>query len=307
MRVTAFLRARRKMIGSKKGKPAPAREAAPTLRVLSLGAGVQSSALALMAEEGDAPMPDCAIFADVGAEPREVYDYLEYLESVLSFPVYRVMKGEGLTRGLEKSVSNGERVANPPLYTRMDETRNVGGDVIKVGESEGMLRRQCTDEFKIKPITKKTRELLGLKPGERVKKGTKVESMQGISLDEIQRMRESKQDWLSFRYPLVEMRMSRHDCKRWIEENQHPQPPRSACVYCPYRSNHEWRNLRENDPEGWAEAVRVDAMIRDGMGGTTQKLFVHQSLKPLNEVDLRTDEDFGQMTFLGECDGMCGV
>ena len=58
----------------------------PTLRVLSLGAGVQSSALALMAEEGDAPMPDCAIFADVGAEPQEVYDYLEYLKAFYPFP-----------------------------------------------------------------------------------------------------------------------------------------------------------------------------------------------------------------------------
>ena len=279
----------------------------PTLRVLSLGAGVQSSALALMAEEGEAPMPDCAIFADVGAESQDVYDYLEYLEAVVSFPVYRVMKEQGLTKALESSVQDGARVANPPLYARIDETRKVGGDLIKVGESEGMLRRKCTEEFKIQPITRKTRELLGLKPGERVKKGTKVESIQGISLDEVQRMRKSKQEWIDFRYPLIEMRMSRHDCKRWIEEHKHPQPPRSACVYCPYRSNHEWRHLRERDPDGWDEAVRVDAMIRNGIAGTTQKLFLHQSLKPLTEVDLRTDEDYGQMTFLGECDGMCGV
>ena len=44
------------------------------LRVLSLGAGVQSSTLALMASRGEiGPMPDCAIFADTGAEPAKVY------------------------------------------------------------------------------------------------------------------------------------------------------------------------------------------------------------------------------------------
>jgi hypothetical protein len=35
------------------------------LRVISLGAGVQSTTMALMAARGEiAPMPDCAIFAD---------------------------------------------------------------------------------------------------------------------------------------------------------------------------------------------------------------------------------------------------
>jgi hypothetical protein len=42
------------------------------LTVLSLGAGVQSSTMALMAAKGEIiPMPDCAIFADTGAEPKQ--------------------------------------------------------------------------------------------------------------------------------------------------------------------------------------------------------------------------------------------
>ncbi len=52
------------------------------LRVLSLGAGVQSTTLALMAAHGVVgPMPDCAIFADTGWEPKAVYDHLAWLRS----------------------------------------------------------------------------------------------------------------------------------------------------------------------------------------------------------------------------------
>lgn len=41
------------------------------LRALSLGAGVQSTTMALMAAHGEiGPMPDCAIFADTGAKGR---------------------------------------------------------------------------------------------------------------------------------------------------------------------------------------------------------------------------------------------
>ena len=41
-----------------------------TLRILSLGAGVQSSTLAMLIEKGKIPMVDAAIFADTGAEPK---------------------------------------------------------------------------------------------------------------------------------------------------------------------------------------------------------------------------------------------
>ena len=60
------------------------------LRVLSLGAGVQSSTLALMIEQNLIPPVDCAIFSDTQAEPKAVYEWLDWLESKLSYPVYRV-------------------------------------------------------------------------------------------------------------------------------------------------------------------------------------------------------------------------
>ncbi|GAA5542298.1 MULTISPECIES: hypothetical protein [Brucella] len=62
--------------------PDPAQAASIRLRVLSLGAGVQSTMLALMAAHGEiGPMPDCAIFADTGWEPKAVYEHLAWLRS----------------------------------------------------------------------------------------------------------------------------------------------------------------------------------------------------------------------------------
>ncbi len=48
------------------------------LKVLSLGAGVQSSVMLLMADRGLlGDKPDVAIFADTQWEPKEVYEHLE--------------------------------------------------------------------------------------------------------------------------------------------------------------------------------------------------------------------------------------
>jgi len=57
--------------------------------VISLGAGVQSSTMALMAAHGEIhPMPDCAVFADTQVEPQSVYRWLDWLEKQLPFPVH---------------------------------------------------------------------------------------------------------------------------------------------------------------------------------------------------------------------------
>ena len=66
--------------------------------IISLGAGVQSSTMALMAAKGEiTPMPDAAIFADTGWEPKYVYDWLDWLETQLPFPVHRVSGGVSVT------------------------------------------------------------------------------------------------------------------------------------------------------------------------------------------------------------------
>lgn len=268
-----------------------------SLRILSLGAGVQSTTLALMAARGEIEAPDCAIFADTGAEPASVYRHLDWLEARLPFPVHRVSAGN-LGEQIRLAMDGrGQRMdARPPFFT--------GGG--------GQLRRQCTGDFKIMPIQRKVRELAGLQPRQHGPKTPIVEQWIGISLDETFRMKPSRFRWIEHRWPLVERRMNRRDCLTWCEERQYPRPPKSACTFCPYRSAAEWRALRASDPSAFAEAIQIDGLIRPGMPGPKrpkgEQWFVHPSRKPLDEVDFSTAEERGQLNlFLNECEGMCGL
>lgn len=270
------------------------------LLALSLGAGVQSSTLALMAVHGEIPPPDCAIFADTGAEPKAVYEWLNKLESLMPWPLHRVMKGDGLLENIKGAI-NGGRFAGAPFYTE--------NEAFNATDKEGQLRRQCTREFKVEPITQKLRSLIGAAKGERLAgKGTLVIQYIGISLDEIIRMKPSRERWIEHQWPLIEKRMTRWDCMMWLQKHGYTVPPKSACSFCPCHGNHEWRFLRDNDKAAWNQAVEVDRMIRGGVRGTKHALYLHRDMKPLDEVDLSTDIERGQMSlFENECEGMCGV
>lgn len=280
----------------------------PRLRVLSLGAGVQSTTLALMAARGDlGAMPDCAIFADTQSEPASVYRHLDWLETVLPFPVYRITKGS-LRQQLADAAA-GLRAAHdrPPLFVFNEAT----------GE-RGFTKRQCTRDYKIIPIKQKVRELLGLRKGQQIRHflGLKradpvpaiVEQWIGISTDEIVRLKVSDEAFIHLRHPLIEARMSRRDCLRWMAERQYPIPPKSACTFCTYHSNAEWRRLRDEEPEAFEDACQVDDGLR-ALGrhkNMRAEMYLHSSLKPLRETDLSSDErtPFG---FENDCEGMCGV
>lgn len=263
------------------------------LLVLSLGAGVQSSCLALMAEHGEIEKPDCAIFADTGAEPPHVIEWLDWLETQVSYPIHRVMWKDGLYENIKGAIQGG-RFAGAPFFTEAD----VGG--------AGLLRRQCTREFKVQPITRKLRELVGLKYRQRAPKRVIIKQYIGISLDEAIRMKPSREKWIEHTWPLVDLGMRRLDCLQWMDKHGYPRPKKSSCTFCPYHGNDEWRYLRDNSPEGWQQAIEVDKMIRSGVRGTTQRLFVHRDMVPLEEADL--DSATNQLDMFGEeCEGMCGV
>lgn len=260
-------------------------------RFLSLGAGVQSSTLALMVAHGELEPVEAAIFADTGWEPPKVYEWLGWLEKQLPFPVHRVQRGnlrdDILTR------KEGIRLAAVPWHMVMPN-----GD-------RALGRRQCTKEYKIDPLTKKARELLGLVPRQRAK-GVLCEMLIGISTDEAMRMKPAREPWKLHRWPLIEKGMSRHDCLAWMERKGYPLPPKSSCIGCPFHNDDEWRSIKA-DPVLWADALEVDQAIRQQPGMRGQQ-FMHRSCKPLAEVDLSTAADHGQIDlFNNECEGMCGV
>ena len=131
------------------------------LRVLSLGAGVQSTTVALMAACGSLPQLDACIFADTGWEPKAVYTHLDWLTGELAshgIPVHRVAKSNIRDDALRSQVpglkTDGVRCASMPYY--------VDGD-----GREGMIKRQCTSEYKIAPIQRMLRTLIGLKSRQR--------------------------------------------------------------------------------------------------------------------------------------------
>jgi hypothetical protein len=267
----------------------------PKLTVLSFGAGVQSTTLALMAARGEIPAPDCAIFADTGWEPKAVYDHLDRLEAALPFPLYRVSAGNIRDSIVARRNTTGGRFASVPWFT-LDPTGK-----------KGMGRRQCTSEFKLKPIRQKLRELVGAVPRQRLPIDS-VKVLIGISTDEVSRMKPSRDRWIKNVWPLIDAGMSRQDCVRWMEERQW-KAPKSACIGCPFHSNAMWRELRDLHPAEWVDAVEVDRQLRQGNArGMKAEEYMHAARVPLDEVDLSTPEDRGQSNlFNNECEGMCGV
>ncbi len=261
------------------------------MRVLSLGAGVQSSTLLLMALEGVIPSPDAAIFADTGWEPKAVYAHLDYLEEFASegspsIPIHRVSYGN-----LRQDALNGKPESWMPLYSRDPKTG-----------AKQQLKRQCTRNYKITPIRQKVRALGG-------SPRNPVEQVIGISLDEHQRMRDSGVKYITNVYPLVDMHMTRTDCLKWLREHDYEEPPKSACLGCPYHGDHQWAELREHSPSEFADAAEFDAEIRERWRThRSQEVFVHRSVTPLADAPL-TAADIGQGSlFDGECDeGVCFV
>lgn len=172
-------------------------------RILSLGAGVQSTTVALMMKDGEIEPAECAIFADTQWEPKRVYAHLDWLSSMLPFPVYRVTNGSirenvlGMAGWVRRSGKRaGERYAAVPFYTLMPDGKTAMG------------RRQCTYEYKLTPLYRKAREIVGLRRGER-SSTPRAEIVIGISLDEAHRMRDPQERWCVNDYPLVDMRLRR--------------------------------------------------------------------------------------------------
>jgi len=267
------------------------------IHVISLGAGVQSSTMALMAANGGIePMPICAIFADTQSEPATVYRHLDWLEKQLPFPVYRVTAGS-LRNEIMAAMRGEQRMdARPPFFTL----------------SGGMLRRQCTQDYKLLPIQKKVGELIGHEPGTRWPEDVCVIQWIGISTDEAIRMKSSRLPCVTHRWPLIEQGMSRQNCLSLLKDMGWPQPTKSACTFCPYHDDALWREMKKNDPVSFADAVVIDRAIRPGMPGPKrpegEAWFLHRSLVPLDQVDFRNAEEAGQgRLFADECEGMCGV
>lgn len=265
------------------------------MNVLSFGGGVQTVAITAMCINGDLPKPDYTIFADPGWESKKTYEYIDWFKDKMQqsgMPLIIRSKGN-----IRKDALSGRHFATMPLFT-------------KFNNNDGMLRRQCTSEYKVIVVKKAIRELLGLKKGDRVK--SIVNLWLGISTDEATRLKPSWDKWIVNKYPLIDAGMSRSSCISYLKRNNIPVPPKSACIGCPFHDDGFWRDMKRNSPDefedacSFDDAIRTSAMKKISKNGNTLDgiTYLHHSRRPLREVNFSDDQI---ELWDNECEGHCGL
>ena len=271
----------------------------------SLGLGVQSTALYFQSSMGELPPVEAAIFADLGREKKKTLLYLDFLMNWQAkndgLPIIIVRKKNLYQDLLTKGDLSERRFSSIPAYTK------------GAGREEGMLRRQCTLEYKIEQVDIAIREYMEMSN----LRGQDIGVWKGISTDEWPRMKNPEQLWKTHIYPFTGYAVTKNDSVKlpqryvrqmsrveiiaWYKSHGLPIPPKSSCVFCPYQSDEAWIEMKDNDPDDFEAACLVDEAIRDSSDkGITNAVYLHQSLVPLREVK------FNHSTLWhGECSGEC--
>jgi len=262
------------------------------MKILSWGIGVQSTTLAVMSALGYLPKLDAVIASDLHWERAITYEmrdfYTKFLEAH-GVPVYVIDGGDIQQLGAHEHV-------HMPFWT----------------SNGGMLKRQCTNHFKIMPVRRFSRELLGYDPSKPPHPGPgAIEQWLGISWDEWTRMSKSDVQFVKNVYPLCDRQITRQDCELFLSEHGLPIPEKSACIGCPFRKASEYLRLWDSE---WREVVTFDEAIRKNPlayhGSTADEIFVYRTSSPLAGVDLEgearkeTTKTFFQPPL---CGGYCMV
>lgn len=271
------------------------------IRVLSWGCGVQSTLLGELSARGEIDKLDLILTADPGWERKATYDIRDWYATrwrKLGLEVVVLPTGDIRRDGAEEHV-------HIPFWT----------------EGGGPLRRQCTRHYKIAPMKRYLRERLGYDPSKPpAPPARSIEQWIGITVDEWTRAKRSRVAYITHRWPLLEMKLARWDCRQWFEDHDLPIPPKSACVCCPYRRPSEWLEMREQDPDEWRAAVEFDESNRAnplaarGAASTADELYIYRYDQiPLADAPLESDAErerriYGvQLPMFGCESGFCGV
>jgi hypothetical protein len=158
----------------------------------------------------------------------------------------------------------------------------------------GMGRRQCTNEYKLVEIKRQARRLLGYPHPTPVPRGMHAEQWIGISRDEIGRAKDSGVQYLKSVFPLLDMDgaadgrpgWTRTDCMRYLRSRGFKSTPKSACVGCPFHGNKQWRDMRDNHPQEWADAVAFDHALRAAPREDGVREYLHVSRMPLDQAPI---------------------
>lgn len=227
--------------------------------VWSCGGGVQSTAIAAMIREGRIPKPDLALMTDTGYERDAT---MEHVRMRLIPELAQV----GVTLHILKTTDYGSNALMDkdgfvaiPAYKR-----GADGEVVKLGT-------RCSMKWKLATTFRWLHQ-----------QGVKIaENWVGISSDEARRARVSDRRWITLRYPLVEMGLSREDCLWLIANHGWPQPHRTSCVFCPQQNDASWAFTKGRYPQEWARVIAAEAMIQQ----SAPQVYLHRSLQPIDQVD----------------------
>jgi hypothetical protein len=258
----------------------------PFINVISLGAGKQSSYMLLTALEGAYKYkPDFAIFSDTGCEPDYVYSYVtwlkDYVKSKYDFDIVIVSAGNIVEDTLNYLNGNRSRVAALPL---------------RLSGNGGLIMRQCTNDYKIAPLRKYLQS---------IRNESKIRLWIGISLDEIERIKDSSVKYIENYYPLIEKQSRIDRIIHWFSENKLREPGKSACLICPFHSDNYWKMFKKQFPAEFEKACQFDDAIRN-YPNLKRQTYLSKHLKPLREIDFSMHPSlFPEL--IEECNGLCGL
>ncbi|MFA5715636.1 MAG: hypothetical protein WC998_07845 [Candidatus Paceibacterota bacterium] len=269
--------------------------------IVSYGGGTQSTAMILMALNGDYGLqrPNFGVYADTGGEPEFINEYVryfvDYVKQKYDFDIFITKYKDGIVNKLtleavRKAKSGlGYTSSNPPYFTL-----NPDG-------TKGMMMRQCTVDFKTNPISK----LINSK----LERGENYRIWIGISFDERSRMKISMKKRRTNYYPLVDNFIRRNDSINYVKKLGIKSPLRSSCFFCPFHSDRYWQWLKDFHPSEFERAVEFEKTVQERQNDyATSKIFLHRSCINLDQV-IFTDKDQLNMfpELIDECGGECGI
>lgn len=266
------------------------------MKILSFGAGMQSTALALMSCENKkaflqgepAPHPlvpiyDLVIFCDLGMEPPWVEDQMLFVKDACErFDIKFKVLHTDLYKHLMENFGERRTVSIPWWTLREDGHKSK-------------MPRNCTLDFKVDMISKYVRwEVLGYRKGQRLRPEDKKahEMHMGFSIEEKHRCKESPNPMFVNHFPLVEMGLDRAANYAYILDVWGLDTKASACSFCPFHTNFylAGKFMKETYPEHYAQLVGIDNLLRDKTPKPPMDsdLFISRSRKRLEEL---TPED----------------
>lgn len=233
----------------------------PEINVLSCGGGVQSTAIVGLIYAGTLPRPDLLVMVDTGYEKRGTLEYVDTIlrracaKMAIEFVMLRTPNND--------SVFSQSGVLLIPAYKVLPD-----GTVQK-------LPTRCSGPWKAEVIRRYLRS----------RGVAKARMWLGISTDEADRQRVSKQGWVTNYYPLLDLNISRYQCLYTIRSLGWPDPARSSCIFCPNQKDDEYELLKSEYPVDYQRVVVIDNDIerRD------PSLFLHRSLTRMRDIIWRCD------------------